>query len=83
MICDIESAAAGIVSAAGAGVFSFMIPGLSRIICWNDKSMGGTGFTSLLGEKNPVKSNFMLSMCCRRILVALTRTIATALCYLL
>ena len=54
---------AGILSAAGTkgGGFSFMVPGPSRIVDWNDSNMGGSDYKSLSGEKDLVKSNVMLS----------------------
>ncbi len=81
MSCNIDSAAEGTFTAAGTGAedFSFIVQGLSRIICWEDSSMGegDTDMTSRSCEKDPVKSNFILSIFCCRIFTALIRTIAS------
>ena len=66
MSCDIDSAAAGTCSEA-----------VDTIICWKESSMDGTDFTSISGEKDPVKPNFIFRICFLKILAALTRTIAS------
>ena len=66
--CEMDSAAAEVFAGAG-GHFVFMMPGPLSNISWKDRSTDGTDFTSLSGEKQPVKLYFIESICCRSILL--------------
>ena len=76
--CEMDSAAAEVFAGAGAwGHFGFMMPGPLSNISWKDRSTDGTDFTSLSGEKEPVKLYFIESICCRSIFATLTSAIAS------